>query len=231
MVFVTEEEGAFLATCAKHAPGRLTGDARVSPSLAADVMRFLSERFGDGTVDAASLELIYVAIDRYCARHTAIEAAPGRAAAYLVGDACFGVPYFRSLSNGFKCASTLAGYLAGAFGGPVVATAGPARAYRWYVLRLYTQASTRANAMHAGAAVLDGGVGLVQRLIHLSPEAQAEEEAALAKLGSVHETHSVHRNESIGEKVGGVVGNLTRGGVKLTSSAMHGFASLTGLKF
>ena len=127
----------------------------------------------------------------------------------------------------------LAGYLAGAFIGPVVATAGPARAYRWYVLRLYTQASARANAMHAGAAVLDGGVGLVQRLVHLSPEAKAEEEAAVAKLGSVHETHSLHRDddESIVEKAGGVVGNLTRGGVKLTSSAMHGFASLTGLKF
>ena len=108
MVFVTEEEGALVATCAKHAPGRLTGDARVPPSLAADVMRFLSERFGNGTVDPASLELIYVAIDRYCARHTAIEAAPGRAAAYLAGDACFCVPYFRSLTNGFKCASTLA---------------------------------------------------------------------------------------------------------------------------
>jgi hypothetical protein len=62
--------------------GRLVGDSLVPPELAQDVARYLRERFGDG--DLRTLELVHVAIDRYCARAAAQDR--GRLGVYLVGQ-------------------------------------------------------------------------------------------------------------------------------------------------
>ena len=66
----------------------------------------MTQRVGEHTIDRDTIELIYVAIDRYCS--DVIAEARGPTGVYLVGDARFGVPYFRALANGLKCACTLA---------------------------------------------------------------------------------------------------------------------------
>ena len=47
-------------------PGKLSNDSRIPADLSADIRRYMTQRFGDHTIDLDTLELIYVAIDRYC---------------------------------------------------------------------------------------------------------------------------------------------------------------------
>jgi 2-polyprenyl-6-methoxyphenol hydroxylase-like FAD-dependent oxidoreductase len=183
--FIDAATASSVRTCARRGPagpGRLVGDPRVPPALAQDVARFLRERFGDGAADPRAAELVYVAIDRYCARAAAADR--GRAGVYLVGDACFGVPYFRALSNGLKCGSTLAQYLAmPGVGAGAAGAAATVRAYRGYVRRLYQQALSAAEATALGSAALGCAIAVGQALAAGATAAQEEEGRALAALG------------------------------------------------
>jgi hypothetical protein len=83
-------------------PGKLSNDSRIPADLSADIRRYMTQRFGDHTIDLDTLELIYVPIDRYCS--DVIAEARGPTGVYLVGDASV----YPTLTNGLKCASTLA---------------------------------------------------------------------------------------------------------------------------
>jgi 2-polyprenyl-6-methoxyphenol hydroxylase-like FAD-dependent oxidoreductase len=259
--FIDEATARSVRTCARRGPagpGRLFDDPRVPPALSQDIARYLRERFGDGAVDPRAAELVYVAIDRYCARAAA--AAPlGGGGAYLVGDACFGVPYFRALTNGLKCGSTLAQYLATPGG-----AAATARAYRWYVRRLYGQALSAAEATALGSAALGCAIAFGQALAAGSAAAQEEEGRALAALG--YANHEEGDPAAAAEDGGGggggggwgarllrpitgreeyefgdvtraalrggrsAVGAAARGGVGAAAAALHGFVGLTGVR-
>lgn len=69
-------------------------DSCIPPDLCADIRLYMTQHFGDYTV----VELMYVAIDRYCSN--VIAHARGATWAYLKCDACFDVPCFRALTNG-----------------------------------------------------------------------------------------------------------------------------------
>lgn len=94
--FIEASTAASMSSCRKNSargPGSLAGDDRVPTELSSDVRRYLTQRFGAGAVDLEALQLIYVAIDRYCS--DGIAQTHSSTGVFLVGDACFGVPYFR----------------------------------------------------------------------------------------------------------------------------------------
>lgn len=170
--FIEASTAASMSSCRKNSargPGSLAGDDRVPTELSSDVRRYLTQRFGAGAVDLEALQLIYVAIDRYCS--DGIAQTHSSTGVFLVGDACFGVPYFRALTNGLKCASTLAQYLAM----PGVGVATAVRAYRWYVFRLWQQALSSAEVTGLGSIALGGVVTLGQTLVNVGKE---EEDSA-----------------------------------------------------
>eukprot|EP00286_Rhodomonas_abbreviata_P028265 CAMPEP_0181315332 /NCGR_PEP_ID=MMETSP1101-20121128/15318_1 /TAXON_ID=46948 /ORGANISM="Rhodomonas abbreviata, Strain Caron Lab Isolate" /LENGTH=489 /DNA_ID=CAMNT_0023422531 /DNA_START=45 /DNA_END=1511 /DNA_ORIENTATION=- len=169
--FIDHETAQSMSTCNKRNPGKVQGDERVPEKLSSDIRRYLTERFGAGAVDFEELKLSYIAIDRYCSN--VIAQTRSNAGIYLVGDACFGVPYFRALTNGLKCASTLAHYLSM----PGVTPSTSVRAYRWYVFRLWQQALSAAEVTGLGSFALGGVVHLGQRLVAPSSSAASKEEA------------------------------------------------------
>lgn len=86
--FIDKATAASMSTCRKSNPGKLTNDDRIPTHLTADIQRYMAVKFGDTAVDKSSLELIYVAIDRYCS--DSIAETRGSTGIYLVGDSCFG---------------------------------------------------------------------------------------------------------------------------------------------